>query len=264
MIKIILLTLVCVLSTAPFYISQAQLVQQVERYMNDQDFQALQSFVDKVPVSRDSSIRAYWYPYRQTTSLGWTGSLIVEESRQDPVKEYLSYVTSYRLDIITMGNVIVYSRLLHKQYLNDTSNLFSYKTVSTVTHSNGLSKFKASFQQEYGIKVSLTGLFVDSVYYGDTCLYNDIKTPERKLVEKMVAGNDRKGLYRLLQSPLTEMQFYGVSGFYTLQKQGQILSEKEMMLIRQILQKKGTLKTCGRRQFTFLKTIEEIVTSFKF
>lgn len=80
----------------------------------------------------------------------------------------------------------------------------------------------------------------------------------------MVGRKDRKGLYRLLQSPLTEIQFYGVSGFYQLKQQGLVLSEKELLLIRHILQKKGTLKTCGRHHFTFLKNIEEIASTFRF
>lgn len=264
MTKIILLTFVLITGFAPFNSTQAQLVQQIEKYMQDQDFQALQSFVDKVPVNLDSSIRAYWYPFRQSTSLGWTGTLIVEESRQDPVKDYVSYVTSYQMDIIAMGRVIVYSRLVYKQYLNDSSADFSYKLLKSVTNQNGLSKFKTSFQKEYGMKINLSQLFIDSIYYGDTCLNNDSKTAERKQVENMVNRKDRKGLYRFLQSPLTEIQFYGVSGFYHLKQQGLTLSEKELFMIRQILQKKGTLKTCGRHRFTFLKNIEDIASSFKF
>ena len=264
MTRIILITFVCIAGLAPVKSTKAQLVQQIEKYMQDQDFQALQSFVDKVPVNLDSSIRAYWYPFRQSTSLGWTGTLIVEESRQDPVKDYVSYVTSYQMDIIAMGNVIVYSRLVHKKYLNDTSADFSYKLLKTVINQNGLSKFKTSFQQEYGANINLSQLFIDSIFYGDTCLSNDSKTVQRKKVESMVGRKDRKGLYRLLQSPLTEIQFYGVSGFYQLKQQGLVLSEKELLLIRHILQKKGTLKTCSRHHFTFLKNIEEIASAFRF
>lgn len=257
------LSVYIILSTL-FHTAHAQLVVTLESLMKGCDLDELQSFVNKVPVSKDSSIRAYWYPFRQTTKTGWSGSLVVEESRPDPEKEYLSYVNSYRLDIISIGKVIVYSRLFHQYFATDTSLDFTYRIVSTKMNQTGLSTFKNSFLQEYGKKVTLSALFTDSIYYGDTCLSNDMKTTERKQVDQFISQKDRKGLYRLLQSPVTEIQFYGISGFYALQQQGLRLLEKEMMLIRFILQKKGTLKTCGRHHFKFLKDIEEVAAGFRF
>jgi hypothetical protein len=82
-------------------------------------------------------------------------------------------------------------------------------------------------------------------------------------LEHFVEKKDRTSLLKWLQSTNVETQLYAVEGFYKLKKAGYQIKESELHYIRNVLKKKGTVRTCtgclyGRNE------IQKIAKHFEF
>jgi hypothetical protein len=66
-----------------------------------------------------------------------------------------------------------------------------------------------------------------------------------------------------LQSTNVETQLYAVEGFYKLKKAGYQIKESELQSIRNVLKKKGTVRTCMGCRYG-LNEIQQIAKEFEF
>ena len=101
------------------------------------------------------------------------------------------------------------------------------------------------------------------VVYGKSCGWAGIDPPYRDMLNGLISEKNTSELEKWLSSETTEIQVYGVEGFYSLKKKGYKPSEKQLQLIKIIKSKVGNLRTCSGCIYRE-ETIKEAVARFKF
>jgi hypothetical protein len=111
--------------------------------------------------------------------------------------------------------------------------------------SAAIKHFYKNYTAFFEAKIKVNDFFVDNLQYGRGCGFVGVDPPLRKELVKLVAAKNVKELTKLLQSPVTEKQLYGVEGFISLQEKGYILTPLQKKLVDFIKTKKGKAKTCN-------------------
>ncbi len=119
-----------------------------------------------------------------------------------------------------------------------------YPTIDTYENDTLFKKLETTFFQSFGSQLKRKGLFIDSIVYGSRCGYVGIDPIEKMHLDHFVKRKDKTSLLKWLQSTNVETQLYAVEGFYKLKKAGYQIKESELQYIRNVLKKKGTVRTC--------------------
>lgn len=138
------------------------------------------------------------------------------------------------IKLLCNGNKVIYSKV--------TS---SGKKVYNSQDSAETKKFLSAYAHFFESKIKLTDLFCDTIQYGRGCGFVGIDPYQRKRLKKLIETKNTKELTKLLQSPVTEKQLYGVEGFLALEEKGTKLTPLQKKLVEFIQTKKGNAKTCN-------------------
>ena len=106
-------------------------------------------------------------------------------------------------------------------------------------------------------------LFIDSIVYGARCSDAGIDPLEKTYLDQFVEIKDKASLLKWLRSTNVETQLYAVEGFYGLKKAGYKINDGELRSIKNVLEKKGTVRTCSGCFFS-REEIRQIAKNFKF
>ncbi len=160
----------------------------------------------------------------------------------------VSITCNMRLNVITEGNRIIYFYLESKEMKGFPK---TFETTSDTTYrftdKKGMIRLNSRFEFTYKAPLDESELFIDTIYLGNKCgHYGEEETPvQQKQIFEWVTRTDTVNLYKWLQSANTEKQVYAVKGFHYLTLKGVKISEEAKDLIGNIIQKKGTVNTCG-------------------
>jgi hypothetical protein len=223
--------------------SFGQIERQINTLLLKKDFKLLLNFTNKYDLEKDH-IQINRGNTREITKGFQESMFYIIKSYQ--MNKGVLITCNLRLNLITYGNQIIYFYLESKEIKNFPANTeatsdTTYKFIDT----KKMLELRKQFQLTYKAHLDEKELFIDSIAVGDKCgRYPGRATFYQKQVLFWVKTVDTASLHKLLQSPNSEKQVYGVKGFYYLSLKGIKSSDEIKSLIRYIAQKNGTVYTC--------------------
>jgi hypothetical protein len=130
-------------------------------------------------------------------------------------------------------------KIIYAKVVSSEQKKFEEQDSAAIKH------FYKNYTAFFEAKIKVSDFFVDNLQYGRGCGFAGVDPPLKKETVKLVAAKNVKELTKLLQSPVTEKQLYGVEGFISLQEKGYALTHFQKKLIDFIKIKKGKAKTCS-------------------
>jgi hypothetical protein len=105
--------------------------------------------------------------------------------------------------------------------------------------------FLTAYKSFFGLKPKMNAFFIDTIRYGSGCGFVGADPVPRSQMEKYVKAGNSKALTKWLQSPVTELQLYGVEGFEKLEQKGFKASPLQRRLVDFIKSKQGAFLACA-------------------
>jgi hypothetical protein len=227
------------------------------------DIQSLKKHANNLS-NKNSHITTYWEVEREIATGFQEIILIVEESVPDKKDPNYSTVYTFRINLLSTGNTILFYDL--KKLKSKKANnkwVEYYPTIDTYENGTLFKKLETTFFNDFGGQLKRQMLFIDSIVYGARCGFVGIDPFEKMHLDHFVKRKDKTSLLTWLQSTNVETQLYAVEGFYKLKKAGYQIKESELLYIKNVLKKKGAVRTCSGCLYG-RKEIQQIAKKFEF
>jgi hypothetical protein len=172
----------------------------------------------------------------------------------------VSSVYPYYITLVRHNDNIIFYKLIDEHYVNQPCIMVKDKSEPSYTN------FKTLYKQIFGRSLveSLLFLYEDNTFvYGSHCSSVGMDPLYRQKLNKAIKYNDTITLRYWVSSTVTEIQVYGVEGFYKLTQKGINPSKSDLKKINAIKRKKGNINFCSGCTY-FKVTIHEATKDFIF
>lgn len=160
-------------------------------------------------------------------------------------------------DIVECIFTLERNKLVNGEWEPYQDSLLTYKNDSLFSILN------KQFTNDFAAPLNYASLYDQKTTYGSSCGYSGNKPALRRQLDTLVNNNERAAILKLLQSGNTETQIYGVQGFKELKEKGIEPTKTELQIIKNVLNKKGIIRTCsGCIYLTMYK--QDLNDTFKF
>lgn len=184
--------------------------------------------------------------YREITCSHSEGIFRVVQSIPDPDHINSFTVNTYRIDLITNGNTIIYYVYLKELYgQQDLKGQQLYDTLASFQSDTELVELNLAFREIFKTDINMNDFFQTNCSFGYRCGFIGSPVSELEYINSLVATNDKNAIRAWLTSPNTEKQVFAVYGFVALKNKGLIITEEEKKIIQFIIGKQGTMLVCS-------------------
>jgi hypothetical protein len=253
-------------STILLFLTQtlfAQLGEDLKNKLALKDFQSFKKYADSLS-NGNSHIKIYWEVDREIAAGFQERILTVTKSVPEEKNPNYSTVYTFKINMLSADTTIFFYDLMECKSKKEHNEWVEYyPTIDIYENDTLFLKLETTFFQSFGGQLKRKGLFIDSIEYGARCGYAGIAPLEKMHLDHLVKRKDKTSLVKWLQSTNVETQIYAVEGFYKLKKAGYRIKENELQFIRNILKKKGTIRTCAGCRYG-RNDIQAIVKNFEF
>ena len=240
-----------------------QLQTDIKNILATKDFLSLKKYADNLS-SKQIHIKAYWEIEREIATGYEERILVVEESVPEKKDPNVSTVYTFRINLLSTGKTILFYDLMERKSKKVNSGWVEYYlTIDTYQNDSLFKKLAATFFESFGGQFKREELFTDSIVFGSRCDDAGIDPFEKMYLDHFTEVKDKTSLLKWLQSTNVETQLYAAEGFYKLKKAGYKIKDTELLFIRNVLKKKGTVRTCSGCIYS-REEIQQIAKDFKF
>lgn len=251
LIRLILILIVSIITSKPIF---ARNIEGLKQVLASKDFKAFKKYNDKLIKSKNGTY-ATWNVLRDITYEFQEGGFYYSESIENSTLSK-PYVVTYKVELLTSSTKIV-SYTIYKWYQDnsiDTLDRFKDETL--------YDSMKSSFKRIFKTDLNEKELFTVEYVYGNRCGNFGSAPKGLQIMDEWVNQKNKIEILKWLKSTNTEKQIYAVNGLIQLRNRGFQLSNEEIEIMRYIIQKKGTIITCGgSRRYT--EKIKRICKTFK-
>lgn len=221
-----------------------QVQNDVKEVLSKKDFVSFNSFVDTF-TSRENKITYYWTIFRDLTSDFKEGVFYINQSVPDIKSTGISSVYTYRVRLLINDNTIIYydfgekkNRKIKKEWISYYDTLAYYKNDSMFF------LLQQSFMKSFDGELNESELFIDDFVYGEACGIIGSDPEGKVIIDQLVSEKNKEELYKLLKSTNFEKQIYALDGLWQLKEKGFTFTPEEIRIIRNVLNKRGTIFYC--------------------
>lgn len=229
-------------------------IEGLKQVLASKDFNAFKKYTDK-SIKFNNGINATWNVLRDITYEFQEGGFYYSETIENSTLSK-PYVFTYKVELLTSSTKIV-SYTIFKYYQDnsiDTLDKFKDETL--------YDSLKTSFKRIFKTDLNEKELFNVEYVYGNHCGNLGSAPKGLQIMNDWVDQNNKTEILKWLKSINTEKQIYAVYGLCCLRNLGFQLSNEEIEIMRFIIQKKGTIITCGgSRRYT--EKIKRICKQFR-
>ncbi|MDI9862345.1 hypothetical protein [Flectobacillus roseus] len=122
---------------------------------------------------------------------------------------------------------------------------------------------RQSFFKSFDGELNETELFIDDLVYGQACGFIGEDPKEKMIIDNLVATKNKEELFKWIKSTSFEKQIYAVDGLFQLKQSGTIYSAEELTIIKNVLNKKGTIFHCSGCVHSWTD-VKRVTYKFKF
>lgn len=240
-----------------------QLQTDIKNILVTKDFQSFKKYADNIS-NRQNHIKAYWEVEREIATGFQERILIVEKSVPEKKDPNISTVYTFRVNLVSTDSVILFYDLMERKSKKVNNEWVEYyPSIYHYQNDTLFQKLQAKFFKSFGGHLKKKELFVDSIVYGASCGIVGVDPLEKMYLDHFVKIKNTTSLLKWLQSTNVETQLYAVEGFDKLKKGGYKLKGNELQFIKNVLKKKGTIRTCSGCIYS-REEIQQIAKDFKF
>jgi hypothetical protein len=234
-----------------------QLQADIKINLVDKDIAKFKIFADTIS-NKKNNISAYWDIERDIAKRFQEKIWIAEKSVPDKANPSISTVYTFRLNLITADNKILYYDFQERKSKKVNDRWVDYYiTIDKYKNEKLYRSLEVEFLKAFDTKLNSADLFIDTIVFGQGCgdgIYDgDDPIEEAKyanpkedyILNNYIKNKDRKAILSLIHSANTEKQLYGVKGLLELQKVGITLTQREIEIVKNVLGKSGTARTCS-------------------
>ncbi|MCX6317688.1 MAG: hypothetical protein NTW29_10375 [Bacteroidetes bacterium] len=221
----------------------------MQRTLQQKNFTALEA---KMKI-----IGGNWETLRELLPGVQEGVLEFGYAVRDTIYKEMATTFNFKVTLIAAFNQIINYTLSEKKYRKVEDDYIPYYVViDSVRIEPAYDSLKTAFQLFYEEPLLEADLFMTDIIYGRSCGFAGMPPSQRETIDTLVKKRDQATLLKWLRSANTEKQFYAVDGLYQLKKAGIQLTEKDLQLIRFVLNKKGFIQVCSGCIFSSRKISE--------
>src|SRR5690554_4031236 len=216
----------------------------VNEILANKDFSAFSSYAD-TSSHREKRVTCHWTIFRDLTADFKEGVFYITKSVPDAKNIGVSSVYTYRVRLLTTGNRIIYYELSEKRNKKINKEWVPYyDTLDYYKNDDLFDLLRQSFIKSFDGELNETELFIDDLVYGQACGIIGEDPKEKMIIDNLVATKNKEELFKWIKSTTFEKQIYAVDGLFQLKESGTIYSAEELTIIKNILNKKGTIFHC--------------------
>jgi len=217
----------------------------VKRVLETKNFVAFKEFADNL-YDKEKGVNSHWICFRDLTTDFKEGVFFFEKSIPDKNNSSISSVYFFRVTlIVTEKNIVYYELSEQKNKKVGTSWKPYYDPIDKYKDDKAFSNLKNSFKSIFQTDLNESELFVTDFAYGKHCGFAGVNPIGRQQIEEWVTKKDKAQLLKWLKSANTEKQVYAIDGLFQLKKVGIILTDKELEIIKFVINKDGTMYVCS-------------------
>lgn len=202
---------------------------------------------------------ARWHVLREIAPAYYEGTAFFNFYIPPPLRDSLGHnEKTYRLNILSYNDSVFYYQLEEREFQSDSNRRkVVYSPITTFENKSSFLDLNLNFHKIFRTYIDESQLFLDTLVYGNYCGMAATAPKERRMVKSWVRSNNSRALLSWLTSPNTEKQVYAVDGLLQLRKRGYKLDKVTLQIIKYIVGKNGTIRTCdgcieGAQQITDL------------
>jgi hypothetical protein len=240
-----------------------QLQTEINNILATKDFLSFKKYADNLS-NRQTHIKAYWEVEREIATGFEERILIVEKPVPEKKNPNISTIYTFRVNLLSIDKTILFYDLMERKSKKVNNEWIEYySTIDTYQNDSLFKKLETTFFKSFGGQFKRQELFTDSIVYGSRCSDGGIDPLEKMYLDNFVATKDKSSLLKWLQSTNVETQLYAIEGFYELKKSGYNIKDNELLFIKNVLKKKGTVRTCSGCIYS-REEIKLVAKDFKF
>lgn len=240
-----------------------QVQNDVKEVLSKKDFVSFSSFVDTLS-SRENKITCHWTIFRDLTADFKEGVFYITKSVPDSKNPGISSVYTFRVRLLTMDKTIIYYDLSEKRNKKVKKEWVPYyDTLDYYKNDSLFTLLRQSFFKSFDGELNETELFIDDLVYGQACGFIGEDPKEKMIIDNLVATKNKEELFKWIKSTSFEKQIYAVDGLFQLKQSGTIYSAEELTIIKNVLNKKGTIFHCSGCVHSWTD-VKRVTYKFKF
>ena len=240
-----------------------QVQNDVKEVLSKKDFIFFKNFADTLSSS-EQKISCHWTVFRDITTDFQEGVFYIIKSVLDSKNPAISSIYTFRVRVLASDKTIIYydlsekrNKKIRKEWVPYYDTLDHYKNDSLFT------LLRQSFFKSFDGELNETELFIDDLVYGQACGRIGEDPKEKMIIDNLVATENKEELFKWIKSTSFEKQIYAVDGLFQLKENGTIYSTEELTIIKNVLNKKGTIFHC-RGCFHSWTDVKRVTYKFKF
>ncbi|PKP46225.1 MAG: hypothetical protein CVT94_15465 [Bacteroidetes bacterium HGW-Bacteroidetes-11] len=222
-----------------------QVQNDVKEVLANKDLASFISFADTLS-NKEKRITCHCTIFRDLTSDFKEGIFYITKSFPDTKNPAISSVYTFRVRLLADDKTIIYYELGEKNYkkIKKKEWVTYYDTLAFYSNDSLLEMLQQSFIKSFGAELNKNELFIDDFVYGEACGIIGEDPAGKVLIDKLVSKKNKEELFRILGSTNFEKQVYALDGLWQLKENGFTYSTEELKVIKNVLNKKGTIFYC--------------------
>ncbi len=216
----------------------------VKDALSKKDFISFINFIDTLSNS-EQEVSYRWTVLRDITADFREGVIYFTKSFADSKNPAIKSFSTFKVRLLTFDKAIIYydfgenrSRKINKDQTPSFDTLDYYKNDSL------FAVLRQSFIMTFDGELNETELFIDDLVYGQSCGLIGEDPKEKIIIDNLVAAKNKEELFTWLKSTNFERQVYALDGLYQLKASGTTYTIEEHKIIKNVLDKKGTIFHC--------------------
>jgi len=221
-----------------------QVQNDVKEVLSKKDFASFSSFADTLS-SIENKITCHSTIFRDLTADCKEVVYYITKSVPDSKNPSISSVYTFRVRLLTVDKTIIYYELSQKRNKKIKKEWVPYyDTLDYYKNDSLFTLLRQSFFKSFNGELNDKELFIDDLVYGQACGIVGTDPDEKIIIDCLVASKNKVELFKWIKSTTFEKQIYAVEGLFQLKETGTIYSSEELTIIKNVLNKKGTIFHC--------------------
>lgn len=217
----------------------------IKERLDSKDLVVFRKYTDDLSIN-DKRISSQWEYLRDLTSEFQEGVFVCEQSAPDKVNPAINSVRTFRVNIIATKTAITYYELSEVKYKKNGNDWVPYYApIAKFKDEKQFDRLSSSFKSTFKSDLNGNELFITDFVYGEHCGFAGINPEGRQQIDRWVKNKDKGELLNWLKSTNTEKQLYAADGLYQLQKLGIKITDEELLILKLVTTKKGTVNVCS-------------------
>jgi hypothetical protein len=240
-----------------------QVQNDVKAVLSKKDFVSFKNFADTLSSS-EQNISCHWTVFRDITTDYKEGVFYITKSVPDSKNPAISSIYTFRVRVLASDKTIIYYDLGEKRNKKVKKEWVPYyDTLDYYKNDSLFAILRQSFFKSFDGELNETELFIDDLVYGQACGIIGEDPKEKMIIDNLVATKNKEEILKWIKSTNFEKQIYAVDGLYQLKENGTTYTSEELKIIKNVLDKKGTIFHCRGCVYSWTD-VRMVTYKFKF